>query len=94
MATKEQWIEFVHAMRRRQDQLSAEARPFEEGKIFIGIPSPNRDVDITKAHIQAIKGEIASLEKTIHRVDYRTRSRRLPGVGIDAFWRYFPCSSS
>jgi hypothetical protein len=31
MATKQQWIEFVQAMRIRQDELRAEARPFEEG---------------------------------------------------------------
>jgi hypothetical protein len=32
------------------------------------MPSPDGDVDMTKAHIQAIKGESESLEKTIQRV--------------------------
>jgi hypothetical protein len=70
MATKELWIEFVRSLRSRQDALRAEARPFEEGKIFVGIPVPgwHRDADITKSHIAAIYGEIASLEKTLQRV--------------------------
>lgn len=69
MATKQQWGEFVQALRARQDELRAEARPFEEGKIFVGQPLPDGlHVDMTKAHIKAIKGEIASLEKTIQKV--------------------------
>ena len=71
MATKQQWIEFVRALRARQDDLRAEARAFEEGRISVGwpLPGPLRvDVDMTRAHISAIKGEIASLEKTAQRV--------------------------
>jgi hypothetical protein len=70
MASKQQWIEFVQALRARQDELRAEARPFEDGKISVGQPLPDwhRDVDMTKAHIAAIKGEIASLGKTIQGV--------------------------
>jgi hypothetical protein len=69
MASKQEWTEFVQALRARQDELRAEARPFEEGKLFVGLPLPNwQRADMTKAHIAAIKGEIASLEKTIQRV--------------------------
>jgi hypothetical protein len=69
MATKQEWTEFVQALRARQDELRAEALPFEEGKIFIGQPLPaGQHVDMTMAHIGAIKGEIASLEKTIQKV--------------------------
>ena len=69
MATKQEWIEFVQALRTRQDELRAEALPFEEGKIFIGQPLPGwQQADMTKAHIAAIKGEVESLEKTIQKV--------------------------
>ena len=64
MATKQQWIEFVKALR-AQDELRTEARPFEEGKIFIRLPLPGSlqgDVNMTNAHIASIKGEIANLE--------------------------------
>ena len=69
MATKQEWMEFVQALRTRQDELRAEALPFEEGKIFIGQPLPaGQRVDMTNAHIAAIKGEVESLEKTIQKV--------------------------
>jgi hypothetical protein len=31
MAAKQKWTEFVQALRARQDELLAEARPFERG---------------------------------------------------------------
>jgi hypothetical protein len=68
MASREEWIAFVKALRGRQDKLREEARPYEECRIFIGpLPSGGRS-EVTEKYIASIKEDIASLERTIQRV--------------------------
>jgi len=67
--SRQEWLDYVKALRQRQADLRAEARPFEAGDIMIGRPLPGyQHEDLTAAHIAAIHGEIASIEKTIKRV--------------------------
>jgi hypothetical protein len=69
MPTKQESLDYVQALRQRQADLRAEARPFEAGDIRIGRPLPGyQHEDLTAMHIAAIHGEIASIEKTIQRV--------------------------
>lgn len=63
------WYEFVKSLRADQDRLRAELEPYETGKMRVRTRPPGGVWgDTTEATITQIKGEIASLQRTIDRV--------------------------
>jgi hypothetical protein len=63
------WYDFIKGLRAEKDRLRAELEPYETGKMRVGT-RPRGGVwgDTTDATIAQIKGEIASLRRTIDRV--------------------------
>jgi hypothetical protein len=63
------WYDFIKALRAEQDKLRAELEPYENGTLLIGKGRPGSPLgDCTDETIATIKGEIASLQRTIDRV--------------------------
>lgn len=60
------WYVFVNHMRQEQTRLRAELKPFETQTMYLGT-RPRGGVwrDITAKTITSIKGEIATLQRTI-----------------------------
>jgi predicted transcriptional regulator len=63
------WDAFVKELRSRQQKLREELRPYEDGtmRVWRG-PRGATPTDITDERISTIKGEIASLQRTIDQV--------------------------
>jgi len=63
------WYAFIKNLRARQDELRAELEPYESGTMQVGTrPYGGEWRDTTAETINTIKGEIASIERTIQNV--------------------------
>jgi hypothetical protein len=63
------WYDFIKNLRKEQDALRAELEPYESGTMRIARgPMGGPMQDFTAERISAIKGEIASLQRTIDHV--------------------------
>jgi hypothetical protein len=63
------WYDFIKGLRAEQDRLRTELEPYETGGMRVGTrPYGGVWGDTTDATIAQIKGEIASLQRTIDKV--------------------------
>jgi hypothetical protein len=69
MADPATWYAFIKSLRAEQDELRAELEPYEMGGMRVGEKPPGGAWrDTTAERIAQIKGEIASLQRTIDNV--------------------------
>jgi hypothetical protein len=69
MADSATWYAFIKSLRADQDRLRAELEPYESGRSQVRTrPYGGEWRDITAETIATMKGEIASLQRTIDNV--------------------------